>query len=97
MQCTNWDGGEQERDTVIDCIKAVFPNAPIATHKKNKYPLRVKIEAKIATAADVGGASSKVKVWDGDQKQLFRKNVDQRAKCMDEICTRLEMLREDIV
>ena len=95
MQCTNWDGGEQERDTVVDCIKAVFPNAPITTHKKNKYPLRVKIEA--VTVAEGGGASSKVKVWDGDQKNLFRKNADERTKCIDEIRTKLEMLREDIV
>lgn len=96
LQCTNWDGGGQERDTVLECIKSVYPNAAITSHKKNKYPLRVKIEAKITKNDSDENGAKKIKVWDGDQKHLFRKNAQMRTKTMQDIQTKLEMLREEL-
>ena len=58
-------------------------------HSRNAYPLRLRVHAKI----DEG---EKVKVWDGDQKRLFKKYPDKRAECIEEIRTALEKIRNDI-
>jgi hypothetical protein len=34
-------------------------------------------------------------IWEGDQKSLFRKYGERRKKAMEDICGRLDDLKED--
>lgn len=36
-----------------------------------------------------------MKVWDGDQKRLFKKYPEEREECMAEIVQALERLQDD--
>ena len=85
----NWDGGGQERDTAISCIRQVFPtnDIPVTPICVDKYPIRVIIEAKL------GGTN--VKVWEGDQRDLFRKYSTKRDQSMKTIIQNLQDLKED--
>ena len=94
VQSKNWDGGLQERQTVIDAIAQIFPGSDVESHSKNAYPLRLKVHAKINGGEE--GQAEKIKVWDGDQKRLFKKHLEMRAECVEEIKEALEKLRSDV-
>jgi hypothetical protein len=81
--CRNWDGGEQERDTAVAAIKAVFPNASIEINRKNSYPIQVSI---------VNNSTDEV-IWKGSQKNLFKKYNAKRTKAISEIKAGLEKLK----
>ena len=81
--CRNWDGGEQERDTAVEAIKAVFPNASIETNRNNTYPIQVSV---------VNNATDEV-IWKGSQKKLFKKYNAKRTKAIVEIKAGLEKLK----
>jgi len=83
----NWDGGAQEYGTARDAVQAVFPDSKIMENCVDKYPIKVIIEAKVG--------STKVKIWEGRQQSLFRKNSGQRTKSIAEIKQNLEDLKED--
>ncbi len=72
----------------MQCVKDVFPDAPVTANCVNEYPVRVQVDAKM------GG--TKVRVWEGDQRNLFRKYAAQRTKSIKDIKGNLEMLKEDI-
>ena len=95
VQSKNWDGGLQERQTVIDAIADIFPGAGVEAHCKNAYPLRLKVHAKINNEGEEG-KDEKIKIWDGDQKRLFKKNPEMRAECVEEIQAALQKLRNDM-
>ena len=83
----NWDGGQQEYNTAFECVKRVFPDAPITPNRTDNYPIRVIVNAKIG--------SSTIKVWSGRQQSLFRKYRADREKAMAEMVQSLEELKED--
>lgn len=64
-------------------------------HSKNAYPLRLKVHAKIIHGEE-RDQEEKIKVWDGDQKRLFKKHPEMRAECIEEIRAALEKLRSDV-
>ena len=86
----NWDGGGQERDTAMQSVRDIFPSAKITPNCVDKYPVRVMIDAKL------GAGATSVRVWDGDQRMLFRKYAAKRKQSQDEIKANLEMLKEDL-
>ena len=78
----NWDGGGQERDTAIACVKNVFKDAKVEAEGSQEYPITVKI---------VRSADSKT-VWEGSQKSLFRKYAENRANTIKIIMNNLKKL-----
>ena len=84
----NWDGGGQERDTAMACVRSVFPDAKITPNCVDIYPVRVKIEAQMG--------STKVKVWEGRQQDLFRKYAAKRQQTQEKIINNLNELKEDM-
>ena len=78
----NWDGGGQERDTAIACVKNVFKDAKVEAEGSQEYPITVKI---------VRSADSKI-VWEGSQKSLFRKYAENRANTIKIIMNNLKKL-----
>ena len=78
----NWDGGGQERDTAIECVKSVFKDANVQAEGQNSYPITVKI---------VRTADSKT-VWEGSQKALFRKYAENRTNTIKLIINNLKKL-----
>lgn len=87
-QHRNWDGGGQEYNAAADCIKSVFPDAPITGFTTTKYPIRVTIHAYIG--------ETKTKIWTGKQQTLFQKNASERTKSIEEITTLLQELKKDL-
>ena len=85
----NWDGGGQERDTAISCVKTVFPDAQVTANCVDVYPVKVIVEA------NAGG--TKVKVWEGRQQDLFRKYASKRKKTREIIINSLNELKEDFM
>jgi hypothetical protein len=73
----------------MQCVKDAFPDAKVTPNCVDKYPVRVMIDA------NMGG--TKVRVWEGDQRNLFRKYAAQRKKSVKDINDNLEMLKEDIM
>ena len=71
----------------MQCVRDVFPDAEVNANCVDKYPIKVMVEAKVG--------SSKVKVWEGDQRNLFRKYASERAKSQQAIKENLEMLKEE--
>ena len=80
---------------MIDAIADIFPGAGVKAHCKNAYPLRLKVHAKINNEGEEG-KDEKIKIWDGDQKRLFKKNPEMRAECVEEIQAALQKLRNDM-
>ena len=78
----NWDGGGQERDTAIACVKNVFKDAKVEAEGSQEYPITVKI---------VRSVDSKT-VWEGSQKSLFRKYAENRANTIKIIMNNLKKL-----
>lgn len=74
----------------MQCVRDVFPDAEVNANCVDKYPIKVMVEAKM------GSSKVKVKVWEGDQRNLFRKYASQRAKSQQAIRENLEMLKEDL-
>jgi hypothetical protein len=84
----NWDGGHQEYQTAADCVSKVFPGCDITPNRTDKYPIRVSV------TANVGG--SKIDVWSGSQRDLFRKYASNRLKAIQQITANLEDLKEEL-
>ena len=53
------------------------------------YPIKVSLFVQL------GGKGEPVKVWEGRQQSLFRKNSKDRTESIRQITERLEELRED--
>jgi len=47
--------------------------------------------------AKVGAGATNVRVWEGDQKNLFQKYAAKRKRSQKAIKAKLEMLKEDLV
>ena len=88
MQCRNWDGGEQERDTAVEAVRSVFPDAKITPRCSDKYPIKVTVEAHIG--------ATKLKIWTGRQQDLFRKYASKRSQSIAAIVSALEEMKEDL-
>jgi len=73
----------------MQCIRGVFPSAQITPVCVDKYPIRVSIDAKFAP-------SGSVRIWEGDQRNLFRKYAGKRKQSQQEIMQNLQMLKEDL-
>ncbi|KAL7498583.1 hypothetical protein ACHAWT_010118 [Skeletonema menzelii] len=69
----------------MSSIKSVFPNAQITPNCINSYPIRVKIEAH-----ENGNTQT---IWQGDQRNLFRKYASQRQKAIEEMVKNLNDLK----
>jgi protein subunit release factor A len=65
----------------------VFPDSDIVPNRTDKYPIHVEV------TANVGG--TKVNVWSGSQRDLFRKYASRRSKAIQEIIANLEDLKEE--
>jgi hypothetical protein len=73
----------------MQCIRDVFPSAQITPVCVDKYPIRVLIDAKLVP-------SGSIRVWEGDQRNLFRKYASKRKQSQNEILQNLQMLKEDL-
>eukprot|EP00565_Helicotheca_tamesis_P009216 CAMPEP_0185732928 /NCGR_PEP_ID=MMETSP1171-20130828/17961_1 /TAXON_ID=374046 /ORGANISM="Helicotheca tamensis, Strain CCMP826" /LENGTH=83 /DNA_ID=CAMNT_0028402535 /DNA_START=136 /DNA_END=386 /DNA_ORIENTATION=+ len=71
----------------VVAVEEVFPGSKITANRVDEYPIRVIV------TAQVGG--TKIKVWEGRQQSLFRKNWSQRERSMQEMKMNLEDLKED--
>jgi hypothetical protein len=58
----------------VNAIRAAVPDAKISIEESHGYPIKV-------TVSDVSGQQ----LWQGDQRNLFRKYPDQRQKSVQEI------------
>ncbi len=99
-QSRNWDGGAQERDTAISCIRQVFPTAKIASTCVDAYPIRVVIVAHDNNNSEESSTNNGNKdikcgvlIWEGDQKALFRKYGARRQKAMEDIVHKLNVFK----
>ena len=66
-------------------MRSEFPQADVTENRVNKYPIRVVVTARVGKTT--------VKVWEGDQKSLFRKYGSRRKKAMVEMATNLKKLK----
>lgn len=87
--CRNWDGGEQERDTALSCLKSIFPDADIKIYSVNKYPIQVTIEAVLN--------GNKMRIWKGRQQDLFSKYATKRKETMEIIKENLRIFQEEMI
>ena len=87
-KCRNWDGGAQERDTAVRAVRDIFPNANITPKVLDSYPVEVKIEAIF------GGTH--ITIWEGSQKDLFRKNGAKRTQTIEAIKNNLMKYKGDM-
>lgn len=69
----------------MSSVKSVFPNAQVTPNRIDSYPIRVKIEAH-----DNGKTQT---IWEGDQRNLFRKYASQRNKSIEEMVKNLNALK----
>ncbi len=72
----------------MQAVSDVFPDAEVSANCINEYPVRVKVEAKMG--------ASRVKIWEGDQKNLFRKYAAKRKQSIKKIKEGLEMFKEEM-
>ena len=72
----------------MQCVRDIFPSAKITPNCVDKYPVRVMIDAKFGT--------NNVRVWEGDQRSLFKKYAAKRLKSQQVMKENLEMLKEDL-
>jgi len=86
--CENCDGGRQEESTAINAIKQVFPNITITTNCVDEYPIHVTIEVHFSD-------STSAKVWEGHQRNLFRKYPDLREESIKQIVKSCQDLAEE--
>lgn len=63
----------------------MFPLSKITPKCVDEYPIRVIVEAHDDTGS--------VRVWEGDQKSLFRKYSTRRKQAQEEIVTKLNALK----
>ena len=88
-KCANWDGGQQELNSATQAVRAVFPKAPIENNCVNKYPIRVRITAKV-------GDGKETELWEGSQKDLFRKYATKREQAMAQIQMNAKKLQSSL-
>ena len=69
----------------MSAVQSVFPSANITPKCVNKYPIRVKIEAH-------NGGSSEV-IWEGNQKDLFRKYASRRKAAQEDMVAKLNAFK----
>lgn len=86
--CRNWDGGGQERDTAVQAVREVFPDATVTPKVLDSYPIQVQVDA------HMGGTA--VRIWEGSQKDLFRKNRDRRDRSIEAIKNSLMEFKEEV-
>ena len=72
----------------MQCVQQVFPDAKVTSNCVDKYPVKVIIDALL------GGTN--VRVWQGDQRNLFRKYAAKRTNSVKKILQNLEMFKEDL-
>ena len=65
-----------------------FPQSEIIPNCINEYPIKVTIEAQIG--------KTNVKVWEGSQRNLFRKYASKRAESQEEMKQHLSMLKSTV-
>ena len=73
----------------MSAVRSVFPTAQITPNCVNSYPIRVKIEAH-----DENGNTQTI--WQGDQRNLFRKYASKRKKSIEEMVQNLNALKSKL-
>ena len=69
----------------MSSVRQVFPNAQITPKCIDSYPIRVKIEAH-----ENGNTQT---IWEGDQRNLFRKYASKRKKSIEAMVKNLNDLK----
>ena len=69
----------------MSSVRQVFPNAQITPKCIDSYPIRVKIEAH-----ENGNTQT---IWQGDQRDLFRKYASKRKRSIEEMVKNLNALK----
>jgi hypothetical protein len=69
----------------MSSVKSIFPNAQVTPNCINSYPIRVKIEAH-----ENGNTQT---IWEGDQRNLFRKYASKRKKAVEQMVNNLNELK----
>ena len=69
----------------MSSVKSIFPNAQVTPNCINSYPIRVKIEAH-----ENGNTQT---IWEGDQRNLFRKYASKRKEAVEQMVNNLNELK----
>lgn len=69
----------------MSSVRSVFPDAQVTPKCINSYPIRVKIEAH-----ENGNTQT---IWQGDQRDLFRKYASKRKRSIEEMVKNLNALK----
>lgn len=86
------DGGAQEMSTAVTCVREIFPDASILTHRRTSEE-----DVRLGTANPeviISTANGKI-LWSSKQKNLYQKYPKKRKKSMKEIKKALEALKSN--
>merc|ERR1719215_2601556 len=76
-------------NTMIECLRTVFPLASIETIREDRFPLEVKIVA-------INPIVKEIIIWKGKQQHLFQKYRVRRRKTMKAIIKNLNQFKENM-
>lgn len=83
------DGGAQEMSTAVTCVRDIFPDSSIATHRRTSEE-----DVRLGTAnPEVIISSNGEILWSSKQKNLYQKYPKKRKKSIKEIKKVLEALK----
>merc|ERR1719215_831132 len=75
-------------NTMIECLRTVFPLASIETIREDRFPLEVKIVA-------INPIVKEIIIWKGKQQHLFQKYRVRRRKTVKAIIKNLNQFKEN--
>ncbi len=84
------DGGAQEMSTAVTCVREIFPDASISTHRRTSEE-----DVRLGTSNPevVIRSNTGEIIWSSKQKNLYQKYPKKRKKSMKEIKKALEALK----
>lgn len=85
------DGGTQEMSTAVSCVREIFPDATIRTHRRTPEEDMGLSNPEVIIAT--GDNPNQIVLWSSKQKNLYQKYPKKRKKSMKEIRKALEALK----
>ena len=82
--------------TAVECVRSVFPDSKIETHRTDSFPIRVIISARIGGSSSSNNKAKELEVWSGRQQDLFSKYATKRRQTMEAIKANLIDLQESL-
>lgn len=91
LQSRLCDGGTQEMSTAVSCVREIFPDATIRTHRRTPEEDMGLSNPEVIIAT--GDNPNQIVLWSSKQKNLYQKYPKKRKKSMKEIRKALEALK----